>query len=94
MVQEVPDLIWAGPASDRKNLSINPEVFKSGKNKSVKEGSAFYMLCPRHSGSLTTTAPIAITVKTLNIGTPRLTTVVVLNIKQFDFTTQECLQKM
>ena len=26
------------------------------------------------------------TVKTLNIGTPRLTTVVVLNIKQFNFT--------
>ena len=26
------------------------------------------------------------TVKTLNIGTPRLITVVVLNIKQFDFT--------
>ena len=29
-----------------------------------------------------------ITVKTLNIGTPRLTTVVVLNIKQFNFTMQ------
>ena len=28
------------------------------------------------------------TVKTLNIGTPRLTTVVVLNIKQFNFTMQ------
>ena len=35
-----------------------------------------------------------ITVQTLNIGTPRLTTVVVLNIKQFNFTMQECLQKM
>ena len=34
------------------------------------------------------------TVKTLNIGTPRLTTVVVLNIKQFDLTMQLCLQKM
>ena len=29
-----------------------------------------------------------LTVKTLNIGTPRLTTVVVLNIKQFNFTMQ------
>ena len=29
-----------------------------------------------------------ITVKTLNIGTPRLTTIVVLNIKQFNFTMQ------
>ena len=28
------------------------------------------------------------TVKTLKIGTPRLTTVVVVNIKQFDFTMQ------
>ena len=28
------------------------------------------------------------TVKTLKIGTPRLTTIVVLNIKQFDFTMQ------
>ena len=28
------------------------------------------------------------TVKTLNIGTPRLTTIVVLNIKQFNFTMQ------
>ena len=28
------------------------------------------------------------TVKTLNIGTPRLTTVFVLNIKQFNFTMQ------
>ena len=28
------------------------------------------------------------TVKTLNIGTPRLTTVVVLNMKQFNFTMQ------
>ena len=28
----------------------------------------------------------AITVKTLNIGTPRAATVVVLNIKQFNFT--------
>ena len=28
------------------------------------------------------------TVKTLNIGTPRLTTVVFLNIKQFNFTMQ------
>ena len=27
-------------------------------------------------------------VKTLNIGTPRLTTIVVLNIKQFNFTMQ------
>ena len=27
----------------------------------------------------------SITVKTLNIGTPRLTTIVVLNIKQFNF---------
>ena len=30
----------------------------------------------------------AITVKTLKIGTPRLTTVAVLNIKQYDFTMQ------
>ena len=30
----------------------------------------------------------SVTVKTLKIGTPRLTTVVVLNIKQFDFTMQ------
>ena len=29
-----------------------------------------------------------ITVKTLNVGTPRQTTIVVLNIKQFDFTLQ------
>ena len=35
-----------------------------------------------------------VTVKTLKIGTPRLTTVVVLNIKQYDFTMQLCLQKM
>ena len=28
------------------------------------------------------------TVKTLKIGTPRLTTVAVLNIKQYDFTIQ------
>ena len=35
-----------------------------------------------------------LTVKTLNIGTPRLTTIVVLNIKQFNFTMQECLKKM
>ena len=31
-------------------------------------------------------AKILITVKTLNIGTPRPATVVVLNIKQFNFT--------
>ena len=30
--------------------------------------------------------PIHLTVKTLNIGTPRLNTVAVLNIKQFNFT--------
>ena len=35
-----------------------------------------------------------VTVKTLNIGTPRPTTVVVLNIKQFNFTMKQCLQKM
>ena len=29
---------------------------------------------------------VTITVKTLNIGTPRLNTVAVLNIKQFNFT--------
>ena len=34
------------------------------------------------------------TVKTLNIGTPRPATVVVLNIKQFNFTMKQCLQKM
>ena len=32
--------------------------------------------------------------KTLNIGTPRLTTVAVFSIKQYDFTMQQCLQKM
>ena len=36
----------------------------------------------------------AITVITLNIGTPRPATVVVLNIKQFNFTLKLCLQKM
>ena len=34
------------------------------------------------------------TVITLNIGTPRPATVVVLNIKQFNFTLKSCLQKM
>ena len=41
-----------------------------------------------HSGSVSIDlkGQIMFTVKTLNIGTPRLTTVVVLNIKQFNFT--------
>ena len=34
------------------------------------------------------------TVKTLNIGTPRPATPVVLNLKQFNFTMKKCLQKM
>ena len=37
---------------------------------------------------------MALTVKTLNIGTPRPATVVVLNIKQFNFTMMKCLRKM
>ena len=35
-----------------------------------------------------------ITIKTLNIGTPRPATVVVLNLKQFNFTMKKCFQKM
>ena len=35
-----------------------------------------------------------ITVKTLNIGTPRPATAVVLNLKQFNFTMKKCLQKV
>ena len=41
-----------------------------------------------HKWTPTSYASIQSTVKTLKIGTPRLTTVVVFNIKQFDFTMQ------
>ena len=34
------------------------------------------------------------TLKTLKIGTPRLTTVAIFNLKQYDFTMQKYLQKM
>ena len=34
-------------------------------------GFAFHQLCPRYSGTLTPTAPTAITLKCLSIGTPK-----------------------
>ena len=41
-----------------------------------------------------TTHPRRITVKNLKIGTPEIITIIVLHLKQLDFTVQYCVQKM
>ena len=63
--------------------------------KNVK--NAIYLNCKLHPPHLQTCLIQEIwlyTVKTLKIGTPRLTTIFVVNIKQFDFTMQKCPQNM
>ena len=36
----------------------------------------------------------SVTVKTLKIGTPKIITIIVLQMEQLDFTVQYCVQKM
>ena len=83
-----------GPTLKGKNLLLGEQILffleltpneMGGKNENKRVTS--HESVPIH---LTLYQPV--TVKTLNIGTPRLTTIVVLNIKQFNFTMQECLK--